>query len=133
MAKRILERLTMREQAAREKRQLSVFQWAQQVFGGADTSPRIRMRRLLEEVVELAQAQGLNREDCVAEVDAVFERPVGEVEQEIGGVAVTLMAYCASKGLSLPRIEHREIARINTKAAAHFKQRQLEKHAQGRV
>jgi len=74
-----------------------------------------RMLRFSEEVIELGQAEGITREQYHALVDQVFDKPVGEVEQEIGGVLVTLGSYFAVTGRDNPGILYeREFSRCET-------------------
>lgn len=75
------------------KFQHRVYEWTLKVFGDAVTyNVRERGFRFTEEALELAQAVGVTRDEAVTLVDYVFNRPVGEVGQEIGGVMVTLAA-----------------------------------------
>lgn len=69
--------------------------------------------RLLEEVLELLQAHGYDSARVPTLVNYVFGRPVGEPAQEIGGVMVTLAAYCNVAGLSMQADGQAELDRIN--------------------
>jgi NTP pyrophosphatase (non-canonical NTP hydrolase) len=51
-----------------------------------------RSQRFFEEATELVQVTGLTREQCHELVDYVYNRPVGQLHQEIGGVMVCLAA-----------------------------------------
>lgn len=51
-----------------------------------------RSMRFIEEAFELIQACGARREDAQIILDRVFDRPVGRVNNEIGGVMITLAA-----------------------------------------
>lgn len=68
--------------------------------------------RLLEEVLELLQSHGYDRARVPTLVGYVFGRPVGESAQEVGGVMVTLAAYCRAAGLDMHAEGARELARI---------------------
>jgi len=68
--------------------------------------------RLVEEVFELLQSKGYDRSRIPTLVDYVWNRPVGEPAQEVGGVMVTLAAYCAVAGLDMQRDGAAELARI---------------------
>lgn len=72
--------------------------WSRQVFGDQlwKLNPRIRTLRLLEEVLELAQANGVTPKQAAAVHAQVFSRPVGEPEKELGGVMITLACYCST-------------------------------------
>ena len=64
---------------------------------------------------------------CHKLVDAVFDKAKGEQNQEAGGVIVTLLAYCAAKGLRLDKLADDEIARIQKLPVEHFRKRQQAK------
>lgn len=69
--------------------------WCRKVFGDSsllDVSGR--NSRFLEEALELVQSLGYDREKAHTLVDYVFDRPVGEKRQELGGVMVTLGILC---------------------------------------
>ncbi|WP_313418340.1 hypothetical protein [Stenotrophomonas sp.] len=69
--------------------------------------------RLLEEVLELLQAHGYDSARVPTLVNYVFGRPVGEPAQEVGGVMVTLAAYCSVAGLNMQADGQAELDRIN--------------------
>lgn len=93
--------------------------WLLACFGeqiAADTIER--NHRFLEEALELVQACGCTQSEAHQLVDYVFGRPVGEVQQEAGGVMVTLAALCRSQGISMHEAGETELARIWTKVEA---------------
>lgn len=91
-----------------------------------------RARRFLEEAVELVQALGLTKDDVLRVVDYVYGRPVGEVENEIGGVGMTLLPLCEALDISAEQCFRRELARVSTpEMIAHVKARQVEKAEAG--
>jgi hypothetical protein len=93
--------------------------WLLACFGeqiAADTIER--NHRFLEEALELVQACGCTQSEAHQLVDYVFGRPVGEVQQEAGGVMVTLAALCRAQGLSMHEAGEKELARIWTKVEA---------------
>lgn len=68
--------------------------WLVMCFGSAILDDKEeRIIRLTEEVLELAQAEGMTREQATGLVKQVFDKPVGDVFQELGGVMVCLSAY----------------------------------------
>jgi len=88
--------------------------WMQECFGPTISADRVeRGDRLLEEVLELLQSGGYDRERVATLVDYVWGRPVGEPDQEAGGVMVTLAAYCLAHDLDLHQAGDRELARIS--------------------
>lgn len=70
-----------------------------------------RSHRLLEEALELVQASGCTKEDVLEIVDYVYDRPAGSLEQEVGGVMVTLAALCSALELSMDAAADRELDR----------------------
>lgn len=102
--------------AERQLFQRRVQPWMQACFGAAisaDTDER--NHRFLEESIELVQACGATREAAHQLVDYVFDRPVGEKSQEVGGVMVTLAALCLAQELDMDNAADVELARIWTK------------------
>lgn len=96
--------------------QESIRLWMLECFGpeiSADTVER--NHRFLEEALELVQACGCSAADAHALVDYTFSRPVGEREQEVGGVMVTLAALCLAQGLDFQVAAELERRRIWTK------------------
>ena len=96
--------------------QQRVHPWLMACFGpeiSADTVER--NHRFLEEAIELVQACDCSREDAHKLVDYVFDRPVGERHQEVGGVMITLAALCLAQNLDMHQAGEDELARIWTK------------------
>jgi hypothetical protein len=94
--------------------QNGVRQWMLLCFGeviAADTVER--NHRFLEEALELVQALGCSKAEALQLVDYVFDRPVGEPGQEVGGVMVCLAALCNAHRMSMKQEGERELARIS--------------------
>jgi hypothetical protein len=82
--------------------QHSVGLWARLCFGDKVAADRrIRNFRFLEEALELVQAAGCTKEEALQLVDYVYNRPVGELPQELGGTMVTLAAWAEAHGLDM--------------------------------
>lgn len=73
---------------------------------------RERGDRLLEETLELLQAHGYDPERVATLTRYVYGRPVGEPEQELGGVMVTLAAFSETAGLHMDDCAELELERI---------------------
>jgi hypothetical protein len=117
---------------ARNDRQQVVAAWCRAAFGDAQmASVPQRGLRLAEEAIEAAQAAGCERALLHRLVDHVYDRPVGELPQELGGVGVTVLALAAAAGLSAEHCETAEIARVLAKPLAHFTARNAAKNAAG--
>lgn len=83
--------------------QRKVGEWFNECFKGyikLQSDPRVRMQRLLEEVHELAQANDIPKEDVIRSADYVYDRPKGEIKDEVGGTGVAFLVYCAVSGIS---------------------------------
>lgn len=93
--------------------------WMLECFGAEIAADKLeRGDRLLEEVFELLQSADYPRERIHSLEGYVFDRPAGEPKQEVGGVMVTLAAYCLAHGLDMHDAGEAELARIWTKVAA---------------
>ena len=116
----------------RDARQVMITGWARSAFGEAEaTGIPQRGLRLLEEAIEAFQACGGDEAMAHKLVTYVFERPRGEIGQELGGVAVTVLALAAAAGLSADNEECREIHRVLSKPLQTFTDRNAAKNAAG--
>lgn len=96
--------------------QARVRPWMMACFGPEISADRIeRNHRFLEEALELVQSCGCTRDEAHQLVDYVYGRPVGEINQEIGGVMITLAALCLAQGLDMHAAGETELARVWTK------------------
>lgn len=97
--------------------QKRVLNWLMACFSQAicrDTTER--NHRFLEEALELVQSTGCTRSEAHQLVDYVFDRPVGETFQEVGGVAITLSALCSCVDIDQDEAGEAELARISAPA-----------------
>jgi hypothetical protein len=93
--------------------QQEVFQWLEECFGPqVSNSKHYRCKCLLEEALELVQAGGFSLEHAHTMVDYVYDRAVGDLPQEIGGVMVTLAAFCEVFGYDMAQEGCTELKRI---------------------
>ena len=93
--------------------QARVAKWMQACFGpviSADVQER--GDRLLEETLELLQAHGYDPRRVALLVDYVYSRPVGQPHQEVGGVMVTLAAYCEAVKIDMAEAGYAELESI---------------------
>lgn len=96
--------------------QARVEPWMAACFGpriSADTTER--NHRFIEEALELVQAGGMPKADVLQLVDYTYGRPIGELQQEVGSVMVTLAALCLAQSLDMHQAAEIELARIWTK------------------
>lgn len=113
--------------------------WVTDTLGAdclADTKER--NHRFLEEALELVQACGLPREEAHGLVNYVYERPAGEIWQEVGGVMATLAALCSAQRTSMTNAANDELVRIwieadTVKSRQKRKPREFITYANGRT
>lgn len=109
--------------------QESVNEFMQVCFGPEiSANKRERNFRFLEESIELAQACGTTKEEALLLVDCVFNRPLGEPIQEVGGVMVTLAALCNAHEIGMESAGEKELNRVYTiidKIRAKWKAKQI--------
>lgn len=125
----------MMERTIRDNRQFRVLEWARRVFGvpdRADTaSPQERSLRFIEEVIELAQAIGLNEASVEESIRHFSRDQPDEPFREAGRAAVALMSLCESLEISFWEAEVTEFDRVLSKTPEHFQARQADKRAAG--
>lgn len=110
---RAIERL---QSTRSDQFQPRVSPWMLTCFGAAIADDKQeRNHRFLEEALELVQACGCTQSEAHQLVDYVYGRSVGEREQEVGGVMVTLAALCLAQGLDMHAAGEKELARVWTK------------------
>lgn len=98
--------------------QPDVAKWVTACMGEATLNDQTkRAFRFLEEALELAQACGVVREEVDALTSYVFNRPIGEIHQEVAGSGVTLLALATAYGLDFNEEITRELARVWEPAA----------------
>ena len=92
--------------------QEQVEDWLEACFPRKVRSDRAeRTHRFLEEALELAQANGCSRDDAIALVNYVYDRPTGIPALEAGGVMVTLAALCSASEINMKDAGDRELKR----------------------
>ncbi len=87
--------------------------WMDACFGEEISADRKeRNHRFIEEALELVQACGGTKQECLALVEYVFNRPTGEPTQEVGGIMVTLAALCLANGFDMHANGETELTRV---------------------
>ncbi|WP_331326476.1 hypothetical protein [Methylobacterium fujisawaense] len=109
--------------ASRDVRQEQMRRWIGRILGEGALHPHERVERLLEETVELAQAERLPAERIGGIVAHVYAKEPGEPAQEVGGISTCLLAYCAATAVSADACERAELTRILGKTPEHFRAR----------
>jgi hypothetical protein len=120
------------ERTDRTYRQAQVSSWVQSTWGYAvATSRQERAMRLLEEAIELVQAEHIHMSRVFSLAKHVYSKPVGNPAQEVGGISITLLAYCNALGINADDTERQELERVLSLPAEHFRERQAKKAAAG--
>lgn len=118
--------------STRWQRQQVVYAWCLKAFGEDQMmSPPQRGLRLMEESIELAQAVGCDKAQLHKLIDYVYNRPVGIVAAELGGVGLCLLALAQCCGFDADAAEDTEVKRVLSKPTVVFTQRNAEKNAAG--
>jgi len=90
--------------------------WAVRCFGIEHVSNvGSRSLRTGEEAIELMQCGGVSRALAHQLVDSVYDRPIGSMCQEIGGVLLTTTVLCAALGLDPDQLLETELCRVLTR------------------
>ncbi len=105
--------------------------WVTTCFGSAAMKREERATRLLEEAVELAQAEGVPQELVDRLTRHVYSKPVGDPPQEGAGVALCLEAWAVSAGQDVRDLALRELERVEGFTPEHFRKRHAAKVAAG--
>ena len=97
-----------------ETTQRTIVRIGAEVFGAANmASTNERMKRFLEEAVELVRAAGLTNSEIQSVVNYELGRPVGpDIAHEVGGAGVTLYALADALYLDLDASVLAEIRRV---------------------
>lgn len=93
--------------------QRRVGEWCVDTFGEDIAHNRKeRALRILEEAMELAQVEDLPMPQIFNLALRVWSRPKGDPGQEVAGIGVTLLAYCAAADIDFEKELELEILRI---------------------
>ena len=121
------QRVISEQSAGRNTRQALVLSWVRETFGEVAISRRERVLRFAEEAIELVQAENVPLLELMTLLTHVYGKPKDEPFQEVGGIGVTLLGYCAVAGLSADAEEQREFNRVLSIPVEHFRARQNKK------
>jgi hypothetical protein len=89
--------------------------WARETFGPVAMVRGERLMRFVEEAIELAHADEMERPTLEAIINRVYSRPRGEITKEIGQAQACLETYAENIGESselLAEIEWQRVQRI---------------------
>lgn len=111
--------------------------WATRSFGKAQMrNPGTRSLRVVEEAIELAQSCNVPQETIELCVREVYSKPKGIVNQEVGGVLMTIYMFIAGVGHLYGGDDPEwyfvtELRRVLAKPPKHFADRDAAKIAAG--
>lgn len=111
--------------------QADVLQWAINSFGPIAKNRDERAARLAEEAIEVAQAEGVSLEIVQRIAARVYSRPPGELWQELGGLAITALAFADNVELSFSECAQSEWQRVLSKPRDWWQRKHAEKVAAG--
>jgi hypothetical protein len=112
---------------------MTALQWAVETFGAVARNRDERAARLVEEAIELAQAEGVGLDVVERIARHVYSKPAGDPVAELQGVALTLDACAENMGDSVAGATARELARVRSRSTAEWKARHDAKVAAGRA
>lgn len=93
-----------------------VHPWLMVCFGAEISADRLeRSDRFIEEALELLQSGDYPKERIYSLIEYVYGREKGDPAQEVGGVMMTLAAFCLAHGLDMHEAGESELARVWTK------------------
>jgi hypothetical protein len=103
--------------------------WAKKCFGLTLAMDRNeRNQRFAEEALELVQACGMSERAVLGAVAYVYNRPVGEKRQEVGGTYTTLALLCAANGIDMVAEGEKDLLEIdNDETSARIREKRRTK------
>lgn len=116
----------------RNNRQKLIAEWCIAAFG-KDHAASVEQRglRLVEEVIEAAQAAQCDPGILHKLIDYIYKKPAGDLRQELGGVGICLLAIASAAGLNAEETENAECTRVLSKPLAFFTERNNKKNEAG--
>lgn len=105
--------------------------WAIEMFGPVAKLRSECLLRFVEEAIELAHAEGMEREVFNRVADRVYSRPTGNVGKEIGQAQACLETFAENIGLSSDAEAQREWERVQEIPQAEWTRRHAAKQAIG--
>jgi NTP pyrophosphatase (non-canonical NTP hydrolase) len=105
--------------------------WAVKMFGPVAKLRSERMLRFVEEAIELAHAEGMERSTLDLVANRVYSCPPGNVGKEIGQAQACLETFAENIGLSSTDEAEREWRRVQEIPQEEWTRRQSAKRALG--
>lgn len=92
-----------------------------------------RAARVVEEAVELGQAEDVPREAILAIIERVYSRPKGNPSEEAGDVMFTLLAYTETAGVDIESVLALRLERVEAIPVEDLRERHKQKRAAGTI
>lgn len=105
--------------------------WAAEMFGPVAKLRSERLMRFVEEAIELAHADNMDRTTFDAIANRVYSRPKGDVPKEIGQAQACLEMFAENIGLSSAEEAEREYQRVQSIPRDEWQRRHSAKQAIG--
>lgn len=105
--------------------------WAVDMFGPVAKLRSERLLRFVEEAIELAHAEGMERVVFNRVADRVYSRPAGDTPKGIGQAQACLETFAENIGLSSADEAQREWERVQSVPRAEWERRHAAKAALG--
>jgi hypothetical protein len=102
------------EPQALGKRPAEFLAWAREMFGPVALVRGERLLRFVEEAIELAHAEGMERLVLDKVAERVYSRPAGDTPKEIGQAQACLETFAKNIGLSSDAEAQREWERVQS-------------------
>lgn len=102
-------------------------EWTVETFGAIGLDRQERAKRLLEEAMELAQAEGVSDLVVGRLLARVYARPPGDTQREIGQAMFTLAVLAANLGMNAVEAFHEEFNRVRNIPKAEWAKRHAAK------
>lgn len=113
------------------ERPAAFLQWARETFGPVALLRSERLLRFVEEAIELAHAEGMERVVFDRVADRVYSRPAGDTPKEIGQAQACLETFAESIGFSSNAETQREWERVQKIPHSEWEARHAAKQALG--
>lgn len=105
--------------------------WARETFGPVALVRGERLLRFVEEAIELAHADRMERETIEKLCERVYSRPRGFIAKEIGQTQACLEMFAENIGLSSEAEAQREWERVRSIPQSEWERRHAAKQAIG--
>jgi hypothetical protein len=127
----VSEPVASAEARLREVRPAAFLLWAIETFGPVAKLRSERLMRFVEEAIELAHADNMERAVLDVIANRVYSRPAGDVSKEIGQAQACLETYAENIGESATALAEREWQRVRTVPKTEWERRHAAKQAIG--